>query len=97
MPISIGFLAFIFLIQRFGAQRISIGYAPCCAIWMLLLGSTGAVNITAHPAVFRACDPSRAVMYFVRTGNYDAMAGIILALTGAEGASTRPSCLSLPR
>jgi KUP system potassium uptake protein len=53
---------------------------------MLLIGVTGAYNISTHPAVMRACDPSRAVMYFVRTGNYDAMAGVILALTGAEGA-----------
>lgn len=86
VPISLGFLAFIFVIQRFGAQRIAIGYSPCFAIWMLLIAVTGAYNISTHPAVFRACDPSRAIMYFVRTGNYDAMAGVILTLTGAEGA-----------
>jgi hypothetical protein len=86
VPISLGFLAFIFLIQRFGAHRIAIAYSPLFAVWMLLIGVTGAYNISTHPAVMRACDPSRAVMYFVRTGNYDAMAGVILALTGAEGA-----------
>jgi KUP system potassium uptake protein len=63
---------------------------------MLLLGSTGAYNISAHSAIFRAFDPSRAFMYFVRTGNYDALAGIILALTGAEGAFQDPSCTSEP-
>lgn len=85
VPISLGFLAFIFLIQRFGAHRISVAYAPVTAIWLLLLGGCGITNIVSHPAVFRAFDPSRAVMFFVRTRNYDALAGILLSVTGCEG------------
>lgn len=37
-------------------------------IWLMLLGVTGIVNITAYPGIFRAFDPSRAVlcMLYVR-------------------------------
>lgn len=85
VAISLSFLAFIFLIQRWGANKISMFYAPVTVIWLLLLGSTGIVNIVSHPGIFRAFDPSRAVMFFVRTGNYDALAGILLCVTGCEG------------
>lgn len=85
VAISLGFLAFIFLIQRWGANKISMFYAPVTVTWLLLLGSTGIVNIVSHPGIFRAFDPSRAVMFFVRTGNYDALAGILLCVTGCEG------------
>lgn len=63
---------------------------------------TGIYNITAYPGIFRAIDPSRAVMCksaalgmqvsnfdlifagFVRTKQYDLLAGVLLAVTGCE-------------
>jgi hypothetical protein len=70
--------------------------------WLFLLAATGVYNITTFPGIFRAYDPSRAVlcMYstlmkvcsvshwlpadFVRTKNYDTLAGVLLAITGCE-------------
>ena len=67
---------------------------------MVLLGVTGIINITSYPGIFRAFDPSRAVLcmlyihscgygvndplVFVRTRNYDSLAGVLLAVTGCE-------------
>ena len=31
-------------------------------LWLLLIGTTGIYNITSYPVIFRACDPSRAVL-----------------------------------
>lgn len=70
-------------------------------IWFALIAGTGIYNITFFPGIFRAFDPSRAVLrellliyylaivftthpVFVRTKNYDLLAGIVLALTGCE-------------
>ena len=69
-------------------------------VWLMLLGITGIINITSYPGIFRAFDPSRAVLcalrtcsrgrsindspVFVRTGNYDSLAGVLLAVTGCE-------------
>ena len=53
-------------------------------LWMIMIAATGIANIVHAPSVFRALDPSRAIMYFVRTGNYDALGGVLLALTGSE-------------
>ena len=72
-------------------------------VWFLLLAGTGIYNVTKHPGIFRAFDPSRAIMCefvdpctsydatnrviskdFVRTGKYETLAGVLLAVTGCE-------------
>ncbi|KAF9517117.1 hypothetical protein BS47DRAFT_1436128 [Hydnum rufescens UP504] len=83
-PISIGFLAALFVIQRFGTARITAVFAPVTFGWLALLAVTGVVNIAKYPGIFRAVDPSRAVMWFVRTKQYDQLAGVLLAITGCE-------------
>ena len=61
---------------------------------------TGIINITTFPGIFRAFDPSRAVLCesnilscvyilnnslgFLRTKDYDNLAGVLLAVTGCE-------------
>ena len=35
---------------------------PVTFVWLLLLAVTGIVNITKFPGIFRAFDPSRAVL-----------------------------------
>lgn len=84
IPISIAFLVVLFLMQRFGTASISFLFAPIALLWFLALAATGIYNITFYPGIFRAFDPSRAVLLFVRTKNYDLLAGVLLALTGCE-------------
>lgn len=82
--IAIALLAGLFLVQRFGTGRIAWTYGPISFVWFLLLAGTGIYNITFFPGIFRAFDPSRAVLLFVRTKNYDILAGVLLAITGCE-------------
>ncbi|KAH9014764.1 potassium transporter [Lactarius pseudohatsudake] len=84
VAISIAFLLVLFLSQPLGTARLSSVFAPITFIWLLLLAATGIYNITKFPGIFRAFDPSRAIMYFVRTGEYDTLAGVLLAVTGCE-------------
>ncbi|KAF8521952.1 potassium transporter-domain-containing protein [Hysterangium stoloniferum] len=83
-PISIAFLFVLFAIQRFGTARLSFAFSPITMAWFLLLAATGVVNITKFPGIFRAFDPSRAVAAFIRTKNFDLLAGVLLAVTGCE-------------
>ncbi|KAF8349491.1 potassium transporter [Amanita rubescens] len=84
IPVSIAFLVVLFLLQQFGTHRIGFMFAPISFVWFLLLAGTGIYNITSYPGIFRAFDPSRAILLFVRTRNYDILAGVLLALTGCE-------------
>ncbi|KAJ6585288.1 potassium transporter [Mycena capillaripes] len=83
-PISIAIIIILFIAQRFGTAGLAFMFAPVSFVWFLLLAGTGIYNITTHPGIFRAFDPSRAVMLFVRTGDYDILAGVLLAVTGCE-------------
>ncbi|KIK69708.1 hypothetical protein GYMLUDRAFT_34109 [Collybiopsis luxurians FD-317 M1] len=84
IPISIAFLVVLFLAQQFGTTKLAFAFAPIACVWFLLLIATGIYNITTYPGIFRALDPSRAVLLFVRTRDYDLLAGILLAVTGCE-------------
>ncbi|KAF8882060.1 potassium transporter, partial [Gymnopilus junonius] len=84
VPISIAFLVVLFAAQQFGTARLSFLFSPLAFLWFLLLIGTGIYNITFFPGIFRAFDPSRAVLLFVRTRNYDLLAGVLLSITGCE-------------
>ncbi|VDB98094.1 unnamed protein product [Peniophora sp. CBMAI 1063] len=84
VPISIAFLVALFIAQPFGTSRLAFSFAPITSVWILLLGITGIINITSSPGIFRAFDPSRAILWFVRTKKYDALSGVLLAVTGCE-------------
>ncbi|PFH49945.1 hypothetical protein AMATHDRAFT_62055 [Amanita thiersii Skay4041] len=84
VPISIVFLLALFVFQRFGTSRVGLTFAPISSLWFMCLTCTGIYNITRYPGIFRALDPSRAVMLFVRTREYDILAGVLLSLTGCE-------------
>ncbi|KAF8631980.1 hypothetical protein AX15_002091 [Amanita polypyramis BW_CC] len=84
IPISIAFLVALFLLQQFGTSRISFLFAPISLLWFVSIAIIGVINIVSYPGILRAFDPSRAVLMFIRTKNYDILTGIILALTGCE-------------
>lgn len=82
--ISVGILCVLFLAQPFGTKKLGLLFSPVVTIWLLINFGVGVVNISHYPGIFRALDPSRAVMLFVRTGNYDLLGGVILCITGVE-------------
>ncbi|KAJ7600944.1 potassium transporter [Mycena floridula] len=84
VPVSIAIIAVLFVAQQFGTTRIAATFAPISFVWFLLLLGTGIYNTISFPGIFRAFDPSRAIMLFVRTKNYDMLAGVLLAVTGCE-------------
>ncbi|GAA6002540.1 KUP/HAK/KT family potassium transporter [Rhodotorula paludigena] len=82
--ISCAILAVLFLVQPFGTKRLGTFFSPVVGVWLLTNAVSGVINLTQHPSIFRAFDPSRAVMLFVRTRNFDLLAGVILCITGVE-------------
>ncbi|KAG7096615.1 hypothetical protein E1B28_004032 [Marasmius oreades] len=83
-PIAISIIVVFFLWQRFGTSKLSLTYGPIALLWFLLLCITGIWNIVQYPGIFRALDPSRAILWFIRTGEYDSLTGVLLAVTGCE-------------
>ncbi|GAA5988610.1 hypothetical protein JCM11641_005181 [Rhodosporidiobolus odoratus] len=82
--ISCAILVVLFLVQPWGTKKIGLAFSPILFVWFSVNAIGGAISIAKYPGIFRAFDPSRAVVLFIRTGDYDLLNGVVLAITGVE-------------
>lgn len=86
IPITLGVIAALFLIQRRGTERISKLFGPVMIVWFLALGISGAFWLAQAPEVLVAANPAYAV-HLLTARPMLAMAiigGVFLVLTGGE-------------
>ncbi|CAN3361706.1 high affinity potassium transporter [Diutina catenulata] len=84
LPVAEVVLIALFLIQRFGSNRISFVFAPVIVIWLLGLLLVGIYNIaTFEPGIFKALSPHYAIN-LLRSNGIDVVSGGMLAITGTE-------------
>jgi KUP system potassium uptake protein len=86
IPVTLGVLAVLFLIQRHGTDRVAKLFGPIMILWFAVLGVSGAVAIVNNPLVLQAINPVHGVALLV---NHPALAlaiigAVFLALTGGE-------------
>src|SRR4249919_633096 len=51
VPISLGILAALFMIQRHGTGVVGLVFGPVCLVWFASLGAVGLWNIAKAPAI----------------------------------------------
>lgn len=85
LPIVVGILIFLFVIQRFGSSFIGKSFGPIMLIWFSMLGILGMLSIVQHPEVFKAINPVYAV-HLLRDyeGGFWLLGAVFLCTTGAE-------------
>jgi KUP system potassium uptake protein len=86
LPLSIGILAVLFAVQRWGTALVGSLFGPVMLVWFLAIGVAGARGVAAHPSVLRGLSPSYAAV-FIADRPYTAfiaMGAVVLAITGAE-------------
>jgi KUP system potassium uptake protein len=86
LPIAIGVLIGLFVVQRRGTAVVGKLFGPIIVIWFLMLAVTGLQQIASTPAVLSALNPLRALEFLHERGwmVFAAVGAIVLALTGAE-------------
>lgn len=85
LPIVIGVILLIFMMQRVGTGRIGRCFGPFMLAWFLMLGVLGAVNLPACPEVMKAFNPWYAVKLLVSSPAWFMIMGaVFLCTTGAE-------------
>jgi KUP system potassium uptake protein len=86
VPISVGVLAGLFLIQRHGTGVVGLLFGPVCAIWFLSLGAVGIWNIAKNAVILQALDPTHAFHFVTGHGfaSFVVLGSVLLAITGAE-------------
>jgi KUP system potassium uptake protein len=86
IPISIGILIGLFLVQSRGTAKVGILFGPVIAIYLVVLAVLGISNILAHPSIVSALSPSWAFKFFLVNPKlaFLALGSVFLAVTGAE-------------
>src|SRR5436190_4585839 len=86
VPISLGILVALFMIQRHGTGLVGLLFGPVCALWFVSLGVLGVWNIAKAPAVLAAIDPRHALAFATGHGaaSFVVLGSVLLAITGAE-------------
>jgi KUP system potassium uptake protein len=86
VPIAIGILVGLFLIQRTGTARVGALFGPIVALYFVTLAVLGTLAIARDPAVIAALSPWYALNFFLMDPwlGFLALGSIVLAVTGSE-------------
>jgi KUP system potassium uptake protein len=86
VPISVGILIALFVLQRFGSGTIGWVFGPVIVVWFAVIAVLGLSQIVKDPAVLQGLSPTWAVGFLADHGaaGYLVLGGVVLAVTGAE-------------
>ncbi|MBX9976796.1 MAG: KUP/HAK/KT family potassium transporter [Alphaproteobacteria bacterium] len=86
VPLAIGILTLLFLIQKHGSGYIGHFFGPIMIIWFLFLAITGLIHIIQMPSMLKVFNPYYALYFLSHHGLAGIMTlgGVVLVVTGGE-------------
>jgi KUP system potassium uptake protein len=86
LPISIAVILLLFTMQYQGTGRVGRVFGPVMAVWFLIIGLTGLIEIVRLPFVLLAVSPSYAVALCLIHERlaFFVLGAVVLCVTGAE-------------
>ncbi|OYY70440.1 MAG: potassium transporter Kup [Sphingomonadales bacterium 17-56-6] len=86
IPIAVGILIALFLVQSRGTAAISRYFGPIMLVYFFVLAGLGISQMVQRPDVLLALSPHHAALFFARDPAFAflALGSIVLAVTGAE-------------
>ena len=86
LPVSIGILIALFVIQAHGTARVGTIFGPVMLVYFGVIALLGAINIVAEPRIFAIVNPAWAFRFFALDPRlaFLALGSVVLAVTGAE-------------
>ena len=86
VPITLGILLAVFMIQRHGTERVGRVFGPVMVLWFATIGVLGAAQVVRNPGVLYALNPVYALQFFIHHGVHAwlALGAVVLAVTGGE-------------
>ena len=86
VPITIGILIGLFLIQRRGTGGVGAVFGPVMLVWFSTLAVLGISGIVHQPSVLAAVNPLYAVRFFAANGMHGflVLGSVFLVATGGE-------------
>ncbi|MEO0501243.1 MAG: potassium transporter Kup [Pseudomonadota bacterium] len=87
IPIAIGLLVFLFVIQSRGTAKVGAVFGPIMLVYFITIATLGIMQIVQQPQIVLAMlNPLNAIRFFVTDGwlAFLALGSVVLAVTGAE-------------
>jgi KUP system potassium uptake protein len=86
VPISLGILIALFVVQRFGTGAVGWMFGPVILIWFLAIGILGLREVVQHPGVLQGLSPTWGIRFLVDHGfaAFLTLGSVVLCVTGAE-------------
>lgn len=85
IPIVIGILSGLFLVQQFGTKAVGRFFGPVMLVWFSMLAIFGGLWILQNPTVFKAINPMYAFELLTqRKGGFFILGAVFLCATGVE-------------
>jgi KUP system potassium uptake protein len=86
VPITAVIIILLFSVQRRGTATVGRLFGPIMILWFVVIGACGVVGIIDHPQILKALSPTYAASFMVDHFHigFFALAGVVLAFTGAE-------------
>ncbi len=86
VPIALGILLALFLVQWRGTGSMGAVFGPICALWFGAIGLLGLVEVVREPQVLVALSPHYAISFCAhyKLAAFIAFGSVVLAVTGAE-------------
>lgn len=85
--ITIAIICVLFMIQRFGTERVGKAFGPVMLGWFTFIGGIGLLNFIDNPMVLKAINPYYALRLLTSPENKAGifiLGSVFLATTGAE-------------
>ncbi len=86
VPLSVGILLALFLLQRYGTDRVGHFFGPVMVVWFAMIAILGAVGTVQHPAALAAFNPLAGLRLLVGHGwaGYAVLGAVVLCFSGTE-------------
>ncbi|WP_247236846.1 KUP/HAK/KT family potassium transporter [Telluribacter sp. SYSU D00476] len=85
IPIVIGIITLLFLVQAFGTQMVGRAFGPIMIVWFSMLAVLGTSQIISHPEVLKSFNPYYAYLLLAEhPGGLWLLGSVFLCTTGAE-------------
>jgi KUP system potassium uptake protein len=86
VPLTVIVLVGLFLVQKGGTERVGLFFGPIMAVWFVVIGAVGVLEIAANPSVLWAVSPSYAAGVLIESplSGFIVLGTVALAITGGE-------------
>ena len=86
MPVTLGILIALFLVQRHGSGIVGAWFGPICILWFTVLGGLGLMHLSQDLSVLAAINPLYAINFLLNHAGlgFIVLGSVFLTVTGAE-------------